>query len=588
MFRIHQILLLGLAAGVLHGQVTQLDLHFQSRDVDFSTATATKPFKSGTTFPSLCAVGEMFFKIDGPAGANLYGCTALNSWSLESTSGGGSGAGMVSQLGDFAVVRTSATVLTIGANCSPSTPCQVRFENVVYAVLVAPATLTISAGSVPAYIYVTSAGALTCASASDTLVGSGCTVTTGSSFPSDSTPLFTWTATSGTWDASGGTDDRAFLSTQVNLPGAGVNVTHASGKDTFSLDTAYFSVTGNAFWAQLGSSNSFLNGTKNTMGLSATTAGLRLTCGTAPSAPVAGDEACTAAGVSAGYDGANWQYRMATTNIVPTNHGVYISSGSPIGTTATGAGTAGQVLTSNGPAADPSFQNALSGSCSLATLGSCDPASFVTFFDDFLGGSSEVTFIAGSPYMLSAQPWLINGTVSEITFPNADDSITGVYGVVKISVNNDSTGLHLGHDHQALSATTFDVKWRGKMDSTTNVDFFGGFNDGAANGAFSQNYIGIGFRDASGDTNYVCATNSTNTATRTAMGLAPDTNLHDFEIKSTGAGTVVCTIDGAHSTSVNTNYPTVALAPTLSMRSAAANAKNAWFDFIEGWIAITR
>jgi hypothetical protein len=114
------------------------------------------------------------------------------------------------------------------------------------------------------------------------------------------------------------------------------------------------------------------------------------------------------------------------------------------------------------------------------------------------------------------------------------------------------------------------------------------FNDGAANGAFSQNYIGIGFRDASGDTNYVCATNSANTATRTSMGLAPDTNLHDFEIKSTGAGTVVCTIDGAHSTSVNTNYPTVALAPTLSMRSAAANAKNAWFDFIGGWIAITR
>jgi hypothetical protein len=588
MFRIYQILLLGFAAGVLHGQITQLDLHFQSKDVDFSTANATRPFKSGTTFPSLCAVGEMFFKIDGPAGANLYGCTALNSWSLESTSGGGPGAGMVSQLGDFAVVRTSATVLTIGANCSASTPCQVRFGNVVYAVLVGPASLTISAGSVPAYIYVTSAGALTCASASDTLVGSGCTVTTGSAFPPDSTPLFIWTATTGTWDATGGADNRALLSTQVNLPGAGVNVTHASGKDTFSLDTAYFSVTGNTFWAQLGSSNSFLNGTKNTMGLSATTAGLRLTCGTVASAPVAGDEACTAAGVSAGYDGSSWQYRIATTNILPTNHGVYISSGSPIGTAVTGAGTAGQVLTSNGPAADPSFQNVVSGSCSLATLGSCDPASFVTFFDDFLSGNSSVTYGVAPNMALSGMPWAINGTPSEIAYPAADDSITGVYGVVKLSNNNDSVGLHLGISHQALNATTFDVRWRGKMDSTTNVDFFGGFNDGAANGAFSPNYIGIGFRDASGDTNYVCATNSANTATRTSMGLAPDTNLHDFEIKSTGAGTVVCTIDGAHSTSVNTNYPTVALAPTLSMRSAAANAKNAWFDFMEGWIAITR
>ena len=42
MFRIQKILLVLVAAGVLHGQTTQLDLHFQSRDVDFSTANATQ------------------------------------------------------------------------------------------------------------------------------------------------------------------------------------------------------------------------------------------------------------------------------------------------------------------------------------------------------------------------------------------------------------------------------------------------------------------------------------------------------------------------------------------------------------------
>jgi len=46
MFRIHRILLIIGAAGALHGQITQLDLHFQSRDIDFSTSNATKPFKS--------------------------------------------------------------------------------------------------------------------------------------------------------------------------------------------------------------------------------------------------------------------------------------------------------------------------------------------------------------------------------------------------------------------------------------------------------------------------------------------------------------------------------------------------------------
>ena len=613
MFRIQKILLVLVAAGVLHGQTTQLDLHFQSRDVDFSTANATKPFKSGTTFPSVCAVGEMFFKIDGPAGANLYGCTALNSWSLESTSGGGVGGGMVSQLGDFAVTRTSATVLTVGANCSPSTPCQVRFENVVYAVLVGPATLTISAGSVPAFIYVSSAGALTCASASDTLVGSGCTLVTGSAFPSDSVPLFTWTATTGTWDALGGTDDRAVLGTQVNLPGAGVNLTHAIGKDTFSLDTGFLSVTGNTFWAQLAAANLFSAGAKQTCQPSATTAGCNITAGTLPSAPVAGDIAHTAGGIMADWDGGAWQYKLSTASLTPTNHGVYVSDGNPNSTTVTAAGALDTVFQGQGATADPSFivvpscstgSSALtynttthaygcnsitrSGSCSIATLGLCDPASFVTFLDDFLTGNSSLTYGSGTPVVNSGLPWSIVGTASEVTFPNTDDSLTGVYGVVKISVNNDSTGLHLGISHQALNATTFDVKFRAKIDSATNVDFFVGFNDGSNNGAFSPNFIGIAFRDAAGDTNWVCATNSANTATRTAMGLAPDTNLHDFEVKSTVAGTVVCTIDGVHSATVSTNVPTVALAPTLSMRSAAAAAKNAWFDFAEGWIAVTR
>src|SRR5580704_16702130 len=117
MCRIHRILLVACAAGALHGQITQLDLHFQSRDVDFSTANSTTPFKSGTSLPSVCSVGQMFFLLNAPAGANLYGCTSLNGWTIESNSGGGgSGASKASQLGDFAVVRTSATVLTIGAN----------------------------------------------------------------------------------------------------------------------------------------------------------------------------------------------------------------------------------------------------------------------------------------------------------------------------------------------------------------------------------------------------------------------------------------------------------------------------------------
>jgi hypothetical protein len=307
MHRAHRFLWIPFCAGLLNGQITQLDLHFQSRDVDFSTAAATKPFKSGTSFPSSCAVGEMFFKTDTAAGANLYGCTSLNAWTLEqgiyppvsgnsgkvmttdgtslmfgslggdisgpasavavtqiqgrpvsaaapgsgqalawnaaasrwepqTLSGGGPSATMASQLGDFAVTRSSATVLTIGSNCSATTPCIVRFGNLVYS-FAAGGAVSISAGSGMAYVYVSSAGALTVGHNLTANCTSGCVVASGvTSFPADAIPLFTWSATSGTWDAAGGVDQRAILSSKSILAGTGLTSAESSGKTTVSVD----------------------------------------------------------------------------------------------------------------------------------------------------------------------------------------------------------------------------------------------------------------------------------------------------------------------------------------------------------------
>ena len=116
-FRILLLMMLG-GVGALYGQLTQLDLRLQSRDVDFSGASATKPFKLGTGLPSSCGQGEMYYRLDATAGMNVYGCTASNSWTLEQ---GPPAASMASQLGDFAVTATSATTLAIGAGCSTST-----------------------------------------------------------------------------------------------------------------------------------------------------------------------------------------------------------------------------------------------------------------------------------------------------------------------------------------------------------------------------------------------------------------------------------------------------------------------------------
>lgn len=76
-----------LCAG-LWGQ-TQVDLRTQSKSVDFSSASFTKPMQAGTALPASCTVGQMFFLTTGAAGQNLYGCTAVNIWSLQAGGGGG-------------------------------------------------------------------------------------------------------------------------------------------------------------------------------------------------------------------------------------------------------------------------------------------------------------------------------------------------------------------------------------------------------------------------------------------------------------------------------------------------------------------
>jgi hypothetical protein len=59
-----------------------VDLRTQSKSIDFSAANTTKPFKAGAALPATCSVGEAFFQTNAAAGLNLYGCTAVNSWTL--------------------------------------------------------------------------------------------------------------------------------------------------------------------------------------------------------------------------------------------------------------------------------------------------------------------------------------------------------------------------------------------------------------------------------------------------------------------------------------------------------------------------
>ena len=73
-------------AGGLSAQ-TQIDLRTQTKDVDFSGAISTTPWKVGTVLPAACSVGQVFFNTTAASGQNIYLCTALNSWTATLGSG---------------------------------------------------------------------------------------------------------------------------------------------------------------------------------------------------------------------------------------------------------------------------------------------------------------------------------------------------------------------------------------------------------------------------------------------------------------------------------------------------------------------
>jgi hypothetical protein len=171
-------------------------------------------------------------------GQALVWSASANQWQPGAVSGAGGGAGMAAQLGDFTVARTSGTVLSIGANCSTATPCNIRFGTQVYA-LTSSATATLTGGSGTAYVYTDPAGDLTVQTALSLSCSGACVATSsGTGFPANSIPLYTWTATIGAWDAGGGVDRRGWLSSTNLLAGAGIMTVQSGGQTTIAVDAA--------------------------------------------------------------------------------------------------------------------------------------------------------------------------------------------------------------------------------------------------------------------------------------------------------------------------------------------------------------
>ena len=73
--------------------------------IDIGTQAKNMPIRAGASLPAGCTIGQVFFLTSAPAGTNLYGCVAVNKWSVQ---GSQQGAGSTMQ----------GTVAGMPATCS--------------------------------------------------------------------------------------------------------------------------------------------------------------------------------------------------------------------------------------------------------------------------------------------------------------------------------------------------------------------------------------------------------------------------------------------------------------------------------------
>ncbi|MFL6352715.1 MAG: hypothetical protein ACJ74Z_12825 [Bryobacteraceae bacterium] len=81
MFTRHSILLLVSVVIPAFAQTnTTLNLSTQGRNADFSNFPFTRPLTQGSSLPSTCQVGQLFFHTAAPIGANIFSCASPNTW----------------------------------------------------------------------------------------------------------------------------------------------------------------------------------------------------------------------------------------------------------------------------------------------------------------------------------------------------------------------------------------------------------------------------------------------------------------------------------------------------------------------------
>ncbi|HLZ39381.1 MAG TPA: hypothetical protein VKQ11_00370 [Candidatus Sulfotelmatobacter sp.] len=200
-----------------------------------------------------CAAGEIAMVLSATLGQQIYENSGTGAcvWTQQG-GGGGGGASWASQLNDWLITRTSATVLTICQGASSTTPCAFRIGTRVWT-FTAASTVTLTTGTGLAYIAGDASGVIGVYvnTANFTSVAcSGCTVFNATQAPTDGVVFASWNATANTWDSTG-TDLRAVFSNRGKFV-ASATITPVITSDSISFNALGGGPTPSGFYLTSG------------------------------------------------------------------------------------------------------------------------------------------------------------------------------------------------------------------------------------------------------------------------------------------------------------------------------------------------
>ena len=509
---------------------TKVDLSNQSRNIDFSAAALTKPFKSGTVLPAACSTGEAFFKTNATAGQNLYGCVATDTWMILSGGSAGSLPAMTGQTGKVLSNNGAAPDWrAVGGDVNG-----------------APDVLTVSH-----------------------LQGrtvSGATPTSGQAL--------VWNATLSQWEPGAGGGGGGGVTTGAQLAANDYTPVRTSNTGlTVPVVPAFtFGVGAAACTTAVSSAAVTIASGTGTLWIGM---GSDCTVKVRHNVVLSCAAGCAAIGGASGFDMTDLPlYEWTVTGGVLAASGAqrltpYLSKPLAAGANITLA-TSGGVTTISSTGA------------SVAPLAAETTA---YQYEEFIGGGECLI----NTTVIGKLSWRVGSTNGGETVSCTAETTAARPGTVTINTgassgNEVALWLPSGAIH---SGSAFTVRFFFKLSSSSSVQAIAGLVNGPWQGN-GGTVNGVYLEKESADTNWFATTESSSTRTRTDTGVAVnsgwvvaqirrgDTSTIGFKIAATVAG-----IDAATEVSVTTNIPTASLVPAFMVRNTTASARELAADYYD-------